>query len=410
MTGPPALGALLPPNSSFTNLSPNLRRAASDEEEEWTEDSVASQSNRHLLSSLLLLAALAALCLSFRDLEPGLMFAQLRSVGVVLPLILLPQGASMALESWGWGLAMAAAGHRVRFSDLLAVRTATEAVFQLMPGGPLLAESLKPMMLRSRAGLSIPSGVGAALYRKYLRLLGQGPYVLVAALAGASALSALSHAWFRSDLLFWATIAFSLVLLALACGFAIGLRRATLAMRTFEMLKRVPWLGHSVLFRTARERFEESDRALRVYFSLPPRLVLLPALASGACWGFEALESWVILRVLGVEVPFHLVLGVDVAISLSRQLLVIVPAGLGVQEAGYLAAFSALGVVNPVESAAAFSILKRSKELLWGMTGLALLSPMRRSTSTAEAPAANRKLESPPVLRPQAGELPGRLV
>jgi uncharacterized membrane protein YbhN (UPF0104 family) len=54
-----------------------------------------------------------------------------------------------------------------------------------------------------------------------------------------------------------------------------------------------------------------------------------------------------------------------------------VPAGLGVQDLGYFAFFSALGVPDAMGVGAAFVLLKRTKELFWVCVGYTLLFGLR---------------------------------
>jgi uncharacterized membrane protein YbhN (UPF0104 family) len=49
-----------------------------------------------------------------------------------------------------------------------------------------------------------------------------------------------------------------------------------------------------------------------------------------------------------------------------------IPAGIGVQDAGYVAFFGAFGVPDAATLGVAFVIVKRAKELLWIAVGLAL--------------------------------------
>ena len=61
----------------------------------------------------------------------------------------------------------------------------------------------------------------------------------------------------------------------------------------------------------------------------------------------------------------------------ARNAAFFVPAGLGIQDAGYLAFLSAFGAAAPL--AAAFIVVKRTKELIWIAIGyVALLALERR--------------------------------
>lgn len=308
--------------------------------------------------------------------------------------MLLPHVLSMTLEAWAWRQAMTEVGGRTRFAPIWSIRMATEAMYLLLPGGVVVAESLKPVLLARRAGLSLELGIGATFYRKFLRLAGQGPYVVVAALWGGAALLALSQRWFSSAALYWAVLALGLCFFGMAVGLALGMRNAGLAERLFALLERFPRAFARGFLAQVRPRFSETDAVARALFRLPLQKTALPIALSGICWMFEPLESWLALRVLGVDVSFELVLGVDVAISLVRQAAVFLPGGLGLQEAGYLGALVALGVPAPFESAAALSVLKRAKDAVWGGFGLALVSRLLRDQ---EAP--DPRGSSPPSPR-----------
>jgi hypothetical protein len=68
-------------------------------------------------------------------------------------------------------------------------------------------------------------------------------------------------------------------------------------------------------------------------------------------------------------------MGAEVGISLVRSIGNFAPAGLGLQDAGYATMFAGLGV--PIDTAAAFVLFKRSKEVLWIACGYALLAALR---------------------------------
>ena len=56
-----------------------------------------------------------------------------------------------------------------------------------------------------------------------------------------------------------------------------------------------------------------------------------------AGWFAEAGETWVLLRLLGVDLSFAAVLAFEPVVSFARSAAFFIPAGLGVQDAGYMA-------------------------------------------------------------------------
>jgi hypothetical protein len=70
-----------------------------------------------------------------------------------------------------------------------------------------------------------------------------------------------------------------------------------------------------------------------------------------------------------------------------RGLAFFVPAGLGIQDIGYLAFLRGFGVPHAVTVGAAFVFVKRSKEIFWILIGYLLLAGQtwRRTGATAAA-------------------------
>ncbi|WP_437961386.1 hypothetical protein WME76_18240 [Sorangium sp. So ce119] len=60
----------------------------------------------------------------------------------------------------------------------------------------------------------------------------------------------------------------------------------------------------------------------------------------------------------------------EVVLAMLRAAAFMVPSGLGVQDAGYVALLGALGVPGAVTVGAAFVLIKRAKEIVWIALGL----------------------------------------
>jgi uncharacterized membrane protein YbhN (UPF0104 family) len=70
-----------------------------------------------------------------------------------------------------------------------------------------------------------------------------------------------------------------------------------------------------------------------------------------------------------------------------RHVVFVVPAGLGVQDLGYVTGLAALGVPDATSLGAAFVLVKRAKELLWTAFGYALLASEMKGESLRAAEA-----------------------
>ena len=80
------------------------------------------------------------------------------------------------------------------------------------------------------------------------------------------------------------------------------------------------------------------------------------------------LETWLALRWLGHPVTLGNALALESVAQAVRNFVFVVPAGIGVQEAGLIALGALLGVSGP--AAVALSLAKRLREILFGLPAL----------------------------------------
>lgn len=88
-------------------------------------------------------------------------------------------------------------------------------------------------------------------------------------------------------------------------------------------------------------------------------------------WVLGVGESWLLLRALGVPATLPQSLVVESLGMLARSAGFIVPGALAVQEGGFLLACVAVGL--PADAGLSLSLVKRVREVLVGMAGLALV-------------------------------------
>ncbi len=104
------------------------------------------------------------------------------------------------------------------------------------------------------------------------------------------------------------------------------------------------------------------DRAVQQQFSEPARL-LKAMMWQLTGYLLAVLETWWVLHLFGFEEHFATALVLEAVVLMVRQILVVVPAGIGVQEAGLVMVGSLVGL--PPESTLALSLAKRARELLY---------------------------------------------
>jgi hypothetical protein len=300
----------------------------------------------------------------------------LSHAGRLAPIAVLPFMAGMAADAAGMQMLLGALGRPASLGTLLPIRSATEALHMTAPAGFVVADAATAALLDARC--SVPPGEGAVLVvaRKWLVMRAHAAYILVGAVAGASWLVRVSERWHCGK---WTAVAvaagLALAPLGLSTALGVGFQgRSTLArLRAAAGCVPWPWLQGKV------ERLHAgaaAGDALLGQVGAARGATWSATLAFLGCWLAEALDTALILWLVGGPFDLGLALAVETGVSLLRSVGNVAPAGLGVQEAGYAGLLTATGV--GVDAVAAFVLLKRCKELFWIATGYALLAALRR--------------------------------
>jgi uncharacterized membrane protein YbhN (UPF0104 family) len=100
-------------------------------------------------------------------------------------------------------------------------------------------------------------------------------------------------------------------------------------------------------------------------------------------WLTELFETILILDLLGAAIPITGAMLFEPVISLVRSIAFIFPGGLGIMDAGYMSALQMYGIPNAAVIAAAFIVVKRSKELFWIVIGISLALILGRYATEA---------------------------
>jgi uncharacterized protein (TIRG00374 family) len=329
---------------------------------------------RHLSQLLPVLLAVALLIFTLRSADLGRALTLVRSLGWRIPLLLLPNLVATLFETLGWWLAFSRLGQRPRFRPLLAVRMMTDAVMLGLPSGAVISESLQPYLLKKRCDVPFEVGIIAGLARKFLVVLSHGLFLGLSVFLTWPLLQHASRAAIGRGGLPLLLLAGAVILVTVALvSAAIGIH-GKMADRVRRLLNRVGgrWLGNW-LERNAL-RFQAADEHLSGFFTHHPGGLVAPVACYGSAWLARAVETLIFLRLLGVHVALTAAMVIETSLILVRSMAVPVPAGLGVQDAGYVLSLKGLGVADAVTVGAAFVLLKRGKDLFWIGFGFLLLA------------------------------------
>lgn len=330
------------------------------------------------------LMAISMLVWTFRQSEPARVGALLQRVGGAGFLLLVPHLLALMVESAGWQLAFQRMGRRLPFLGLLRARLATEALAQTLPLGVVISESIKPVLLARHCGADLSTSLAGMAARKWLLVGSQSLYVGGFALLSWPLLTQISSPVLHAPGLPWLLLGAAGLLISLAVIGFVLLSRGGPAERICALLARlpIPWLRAKL--ERSRVELGRTDGRIQRFFasalvSPAPLFVFLLG------WLIEASETFLILRLLGVELSWLTVGSIEVTSSFLRSLVVIVPAGLGVQDLSYVAFLRALAVPDALNVAAAFLLLKRAKETFWAAFGYGLLALEMRAAAPARS-------------------------
>jgi uncharacterized protein (TIRG00374 family) len=295
----------------------------------------------------------------------------LETVGLNLARIGWGFGAVLALEAvavvlvtLGWSRTLPP-GRRVPFPSLVAMRMAGDGVNALAPAAVVGGEIVHARLLaRYLPGAEALGSVGLAAMAQFLaQVLFVGVGLIVA----------------RSGALAPRLRLPGLALLAFLGAFLVVLER--LSRRREGPPGRIAgWLGRVARVFSGgvpREGFlRDLDRSVFGAMRERPLALAVAVLLFLCAWLVNVLEVGLALALLGSPVPAGTAFAIAVLTVLVEGFFFFVPARVGVQEGGLYAIFLALGL----DPARGFSlgVIRRLRELTWGLAGLAILAFYRR--------------------------------
>jgi uncharacterized membrane protein YbhN (UPF0104 family) len=309
--------------------------------------------------------------------------------GPWLLLALLPPALTLGADALAWRRLLGHWGHRPSLLRLWPARVAVEAVALTVPGGTVLGEGFKPTLL-GPLGVPVAHAIAAVAAQRWWHMRAHAAFVLVSGLVGYGDVVFLSSAFTGTFALVPSLFVSALSPFVVSLGLEAACGRGSLGARSFALLARALPRRWAEALERRRGHFDATDRALEELASAPLGRLWPAALAMFVAWVLESFDSWVALRVVGAPLSYPRVIVLEGGLSLLRSVAVFAPAGLGVQDLGYLRGLEAFGL-SP-EAAAAFVLVKRGKDLVWAAMGYLLLALLlrraRRRQGASAAPVA----------------------
>lgn len=321
--------------------------------------------------------AFALLLPVFGSLDVNGTLGLFRQVGPGLLCALIPISMAVVIDTLGWQWLLGRTGRAGEFRTLLQVRMASEVMTLGFPAGPLFSDSLSVWLLHQRASLGLRAALLGVVCRKLVVVMTHGLVMLFGAVLGGALLAAMSARLGLPGLgLIQATVG-GVLALGSACLLAAALS-PRMDRRLLGWCRAIPVrvVRHAAL--RLRHRVVATGHRDARQVGPSARGVGMAALFYLLFWVLEAGETWVIVRLFGAEIGFRQILAFDATVALLRSAAFFLPAGLGLQELAYLCLFQSARVADPARLTAAFSIVRRARELLWVGLGMACWARIQR--------------------------------
>ncbi len=159
-----------------------------------------------------------------------------------------------------------------------------------------------------------------------------------------------------------------------------GLRRGSFA----PISRRLGALGLASRLEGLHRGAAEVDEALRLFYSEHPRRLAAAVFWSFAGWCGGLVETWLILRLLGLGADWGTALAIEALTQALNTLLIFIPGRLGGAEGVRAGVFLALGL--PGAAGAAYALARRAREVVWLVPGVLVL--VRRHATSLLKPGA----------------------
>ena len=320
---------------------------------------------RSTLRHVLLVGGLALFAILVWKSSPDLIGGLLLKVGWALPLVFLPHALVTTFEASGWWFAFPQNGCPIKLIEILRFSVAAKAIQHVTPSISQAGELLKIQLLRV-AGMSADASMASVVAAKTTITLAELLFT------GIGLVGVLTYVTIEPLLVMSLSIGILVMCLAAA-----GL----LVWQRIGLFRPLVWLSRRLsLLTTFLDRHEQSlsstDRMLREYLDERKRFCL-SWLGYFLGWVAGALEAWLFLSILGLSNDPMSALLVQAWLVLVTRLTAFVPANLGTHEAGTVMIFSLLGLT--ADSAMAFALLRRVRQIVWITLGLGILAKVPRA-------------------------------
>lgn len=300
-------------------------------------------------------------------------YVRLAGWGLVLTVSL--EFFAKAANSFGWWVTIGHYGPRLRFPELFAARIAGEAVDYVTPSAQLGGQFVMALMVRRK--LEMAAGLSTVIIAALCEMVGQIVFITLALLLSIRLVPMAGE-------FFWAIVGGFALALALIAGFFFVQRK-----HPFSYLLRAAAKVPGIDAEEFRGAADEADQILLDFYARHRARLTASCLCYLFAWSLGPIEIYILLALLHQHATFEIALLVEAIGLLIERATFLIPAKLVSQEGGKALILALLGYPAGVGFAVGF--LRRVKEMIWVLIGLASLMIHRITAATGTDGTVHRE-------------------
>jgi uncharacterized protein (TIRG00374 family) len=329
---------------------------------------------KHPLRTAAGLLGVAAFAWFVAETGPAAVAREFRELGAWTFVLLLPYACVYLLDTlaWRYSFRRGTAAEALSFTELFRVRTAGEAVNNLVPSAYLAGEPLK-VYLATKRGVSAVDGAQSVVVAKTTMTIAQLAFVVIGAAAALHTLDADSPAY-RGMLVMSAVAA--AVVTALVWLQARGMFTSLLVLA--RRLR-----AHVGILERNEAQLRKLDATIVGFYRDERGRFVSTTLLHLCGWLAGVAEVWLGARLLGADIHVTQAIAIEAFTVVAKGVGAFAPGSIGVQESSIVLLFRIFALPAPI--AVSYALLRRGRELLWVALGALLVVREESSLSALAA-------------------------
>jgi uncharacterized protein (TIRG00374 family) len=313
------------------------------------------------LKALLIVSILVSLALFLSVIDFNQILIAVKGIGSKFIILLLVTFIASILGTLSWRACLGKQAEAISLGQLFLIRHLGEITSVFNPAGIVGGEALKVHLLCSSQQLDKKTVLATTLVSRAIMIFTQltlfGVVALCLLIPGLN-LATISLHWGL-----WLSVGASLLLIGLSCYFSSQIKSLFLNL-SFGLA----WKNKTA---AARARLKELFASMFGLYHSNKKAALYASIYAWLHWMVGAMEFYLILTFLGIDVTVLQSILVDMGVIFFKTAGVFVPAQAGVEEYGNKIMLSVIGI-RGAEIWITVSILRRARQLCWLAFGIVI--------------------------------------